>query len=268
MLKIILIIFPTIVLLIFSASKQFAIISQENFGGMAGVPDFDNSDPRQTEGVSTPPFRPEIAESVSDGEFAKISAHKMILDKLPSGELLIKSPNRMPMSESRMVEVLVGVGISSENMQKYFRNSGSDSQYSGAAAKIASQIIVTLEGEQFDIKSQSPERQSISRGVVSAWRWTIAPKKEGNHKLHASVYVVLNLSGRDSIQLIESYSQDIHVVVKEKEYSDYVKSAAEWLSSLDGIIKSGSSAVIAIGGFLGINAFFSRKKKAKRSRDE
>jgi hypothetical protein len=198
-----------------------------------------------------------LATTPSD-EGHRIKTGGQVLASLPQGKIVLNAPKNMKVGDSRAVYANVGVNVAIETLRKYSRTTDQSHE---SALRVSSQMAAVLTGPGFEIKSTTPEEQSVAEGFPTVWSWNVEAKQEGEQELEAILYVLIPAADKSSRQRIDSYIHKIGVSVKELTWGEWIKARKDEIDAVKAISVTLFTALTATLGWLGLS--YRRRKKSE-----
>ena len=136
------------------------------------------------------------------------------LAQLLAGTVAFSTPDRMRLSESRVLGLLISPTLTAEQLAIDLRNRlrGSD-EIRSESLQLAPQMEAHIRGDAFEIEQLTPVRQAVGKGTPTEWRWNITARKSGTHPLHLAISAVLIVEGDRVPRLINVLDRAIEVEI-------------------------------------------------------
>jgi hypothetical protein len=169
---------------------------------------------------------PDVAARVAK---KALSERKGTLEALPKGNITLRAPASMKVSDKRIVEAEVGFNIPNS----VDRTPPPGTKTVERTLHISPEMVAALEGAGFEIKPITPEQQPIAEGFPTAWRWNVEAKESGEQELRATLYALVG--DKAERYAIASYRQTISVSVREQTWGEWLDSLGHEIGTLQGI---------------------------------
>jgi hypothetical protein len=157
-----------------------------------------------------------------------LSERKETLEALPKGNITLRAPTSMQVSDKRKVEAEVGL-----NAPKMDRPARPGTSTVEGTLYVSPEMIATLVGPGFEIKAITPEQQPIAEGFPTVWSWNVEAKESGEQELEATLYALVG--DKPERYAIASYTQKISVNVREQSWGEWLDSLGHEILTLQGI---------------------------------
>jgi hypothetical protein len=193
-----------------------------------------------------------LATSARQAELAaraarkELSERKETLEALPKGNITLRAPTAMKVSDKRKVEAEVGVKVP----KTAERPSPPGNSTVEGTLHLSSEMFATLEGPGFEIKAITPEQQPIAEGFPTVWSWNVEAKESGEQELQATLYAIV---GEKAARMrIASFTQKISVSVREQTWGEWLDSLGHEIGTLQGIFVAFGAVATPALAWLGI----------------
>lgn len=188
---------------------------------------------------TTPGLSPGFIYNTTTGQFEEDISSTSIIN--PSEELLLfKKTGRlvytniteMVLGDTYEFETRIAINESIINLTKGLAGS---QKYGVRDLPVNKYMRVTLNGDDFNVESRSPEVQQIQSelidgSIIGQWFWNVIPKEAGLHNLTLSAYIVTDKNGHVPIPAVRV---PIKVMVAKKSLSEMINSFDwKWLIGL------------------------------------
>jgi len=186
------------------------------------------------------------AELAARAARKELSERKETLEALPKGNITLRAPTAMKVSDKRKVEAEVGVKVP----KTAERPSPPGNSTVEGTLHLSSEMFATLEGPGFEIKAITPEQQPIAEGFPTVWSWNVEAKESGEQELQATLYAIV---GEKAARMrIASYTQKISVSVREQTWGEWLDSLGHEIGTLQGIFVAFGAVATPALAWLGI----------------
>lgn len=212
----------------------------------------------QTSKQIVPDASPSAADQGTTDAAQKMAALRNAIEALPKGNIVLDAPSKMAVADEREVKASVGINVP---ITKLRQQSGPSDQQVEGALSLSPEMVATLSGPGFTIEQVTPEKQSIAEGYPTIWAWNVTAKQEGEQKLEATLYVLVDNGSETSRIRVESYNQTISVSVRPQTWSERLDSISHELGTVKTIVLTIGAIVTAVLGWFGIR---SRKHPPKK----
>jgi hypothetical protein len=224
----------------------------------AAIPPENGSLFDQTSKQIAPDASPNGADQGSQDAAQKMAALRKAIEALPKGNIVLDAPSKMAVADEREVKASVGINVP---ITKLRQQSGPSDQRVEGSLSLSPEMVATLSGPGFTIEQVTPEKQSIAEGYPTIWSWNVTAKQEGDQKLEATLYVLVDDDNETSRIRVESYSQTISVSVRPQTWGEWLDSISHELGTVKTIVLTIGAIVTAVLGWFGIR---SRKHPPKK----
>jgi hypothetical protein len=184
-----------------------------------------------------------------------IIERKRILEALPKGDISLRAPTAMKVSDRRKVEAEVGFHVPAKKPPASGTTEVKDTLF------VSSEMIATLDSPAFEIKAITPEQQPIVEGYPTVWAWNVEAKESGEQLLTATVYALV---GEKSDRMrIANKELKISVSVREQTWGEWLEAAGKEIGTVQGIfvaLGAVATSFLACLAWLGISLGRRRNK--------
>jgi len=138
-------------------------------------------------------------------------------------------PPKMEEGRTELVELVLGVDATREEIVTEFSSEGSISFASVAVAPV---IEARLTGQGFSVLAITEEKQPVSRKIRTRWAWQVKPLLEGTHNLHLSLSSTVLIGEVRTPTTLRTFDRQITVSVDPSEkVKGFIKKNWQWLWS-------------------------------------
>ena len=160
---------------------------------------------------------------------AKANPIDRILEEMDWGTIAFNTPETMSLEETRQIQLVLGPAQTRDQLERMIRAAG---KVQSEEIKISDEMEANLSGSDFEITKVTPEKQAISRQEVTEWKWDVKAVQSGNHRLHLTLNVILQIEGDKVPRAIRTFSKEINVhVTWSQSISRFVSNHWEWLGA-------------------------------------
>lgn len=150
-----------------------------------------------------------------------------MIDEMEIGNIAFNAPQTMNLAETEVIQLLLGVDTPINELKDRIEEAGAKE---GAQIRVSDRMEARLSGRSFSIAAVTPEVQAISRASITEWKWEIAPRSKGRHRLHLTLSILVNVAGQSSLRAIRTFDREIEVEVTWAQQAGlFVKNNWQWL---------------------------------------
>ncbi len=150
-----------------------------------------------------------------------------LLDEMVFGAIAFNAPVNINIDDSPQIELFLSLTEAVENLKQSITEEGDKV---GATIKVSDRMSARLSGNGFKIITITPEIQAVSKYQQTKWKWEIHPKKEGRHKLHLTLAVLLEINGYNTPRAIKTFDKIIEVnVTVPQRIGFFFKNSWQWV---------------------------------------
>jgi len=136
--------------------------------------------------------------------------------RLSKGSLVFLAPSEIEMGETGSASINISVGKGAKELEVEVLSAASAA---GAAAtikdtttiRVSSRMQARLVGEDIDVVAMSPEVQAVGGSKGTEWKWSLSPKREGLHRVYATVAAVVQIEDKETPLVLQTYDKTIIV---------------------------------------------------------
>jgi hypothetical protein len=152
-----------------------------------------------------------------------------IVKKLEWGNIVFNAPEKMKFDEPKIVELLLSPTKSTQEIQSELRSLG-DVEIEFARVQISNRMQASLTGENFKVEALVPEKQALSRGKTTRWKWRVTPTEYGIKELNLTLWAIVTVSNQDEPYVIKTYDKIIEVEISlGQRFTKFFSSNWQWL---------------------------------------
>jgi hypothetical protein len=204
---------------------------------------------------------PAGAEPLPSGAAERMALLKKLLDDLPKGNIVVGAPDRMTVGERRTVQARLGIDVP---IAKLHEGLEAETQRLDGQLKISSEMEARLDAPGFAVTPTSSARQAIAAGYPTVWSWDIEAKSDGEQALEATLYAFIDTGSGEVEERIESFQRTIDVMVRAQTWTEWLKSVADEVGSIQTVVSAMFAACAAVLAWLGLSAQRKRKRTGAR----
>jgi hypothetical protein len=150
-----------------------------------------------------------------------------IVKKLEWGSVVFNTPTKMKFDEPKIVELVLSPTKSTQELQSELRSLG---EIEFARVQISNRMQASLTGENFKVEALVPEKQALSRGKTTRWKWRVTPTEYGVKELNFTLWAIVTVSNQDEPYVIRTYDKTIEVEISlGQRFSKFFSSNWQWL---------------------------------------
>lgn len=139
-----------------------------------------------------------------------VSIVDKLLNEMEFGAIAFNTPTHINIDDSPEIQLILSFDETVDELKQSITEVG---DMVGATIKVSDIMEAHLSGDMFDITAIIPEKQAVSRIHRTEWKWEIHPIQGGNHKLHLTITVILEINGDSVPRTIKTFDRIIEVNV-------------------------------------------------------
>lgn len=177
-------------------------------------------------------------------------------DQLSKAAMAFNTPDMIKLGNSADMQLIIDPTKTAEQIKKEIEAEGSKL---GADIQVSKVVVAKVLAPDFEvIEFIEKGRQAIDFNGPTEWRWTITPKKIGEHKVNVTVSAVIEIDGDRAERLIKVFDREIAVTVTPAEAVKFFFSKNwEWFWS-----------AIVLPFFVWMWKQYKKKKRAEEDEEE
>lgn len=133
-----------------------------------------------------------------------------VLSSLRIGDLAFSTPESMGLNETASVVLLLSLQDEADKLAAALEDGHVET---AEGIKISSEMEAVLVGEGFKITPVAPTKQVVSSFNTTRWVWKLTPKAKGTQELHLSLNARVQVEGKDSPYVVQTFTKRIQVEV-------------------------------------------------------
>ena len=214
----------------------------ESYGGLMQV--FEDGVAIERD-VLTANSKSALSQASTNSNTSTLQADAKLSD-LPSAFAYFGAPSDMNIDQTERVRVVVSLNEINE-IEKIVPNL---IQKTPANIKVSNRMRAELKSADFDVVEEVSSTQAIRRDNATNWSWVITPKDDGVGELVVTLYALIEVEGRETPIVLESYEQKIVVEITN------IQQGWRFLNDHWGKV------IAAIGGLWVLITFFAKKGRS------
>jgi len=168
-------------------------------------------------------------DSDSKAPSSPLSLVDRILKKLDLGNIAFNTPKTMKVGDQETVTLLLSPEETAKDLAKALGTDGGAVE-TAERVRVAPEMEANLRGQGFKIEAVTPARQAVSTLQRTKWSWTIVPTKKGKQKLDLTLSARINVEGKDTPFVVQTFARTIVVKVGPLDTIKKLwKDHGEWL---------------------------------------
>lgn len=131
-----------------------------------------------------------------------------VREKVRPGKVVYSVPSEMELGKNDIVRVRI-----SDNFKKDLKE-GIKSNYKEDKLNVTTLLEVKLSGTNFNIQTQTKEKQILTKDGSAEWIWSVTPQEKGEQQIFITVYAIIQLSNRPEVnEKLQTFERPIKVSV-------------------------------------------------------
>jgi len=130
------------------------------------------------------------------------------IKKLDFGDITFDAPSSIQVNESQTIALILPVGKTIDELNRMIKK---DADKIGVEIQVIGRMEARLSGRNFSISTITPEKQTLSQGAETEWKWAVTPTKSGPQKLHATLSALINIGGKSTLKEIRTFDQKVEI---------------------------------------------------------
>jgi hypothetical protein len=149
------------------------------------------------------------------------------LKALPLGHIAFNAPTELREGEAAEIQLLLSLRKPTSVLQDELTEMG---EREGARVKVSDVMEARLTGPGFEIEAITPERQLVSPGANTEWKWEIEPTETGSQRLHLTLSALIDVKGERTPRAVRTFEKPIVIQVTwQQKITGFVGDNWQWL---------------------------------------
>lgn len=149
-----------------------------------------------------------------------------VIDSLRVGDIAFSTPESVRLNETTSVVLLLSLQKHAESLARVLEGRVETAE----GIKISPEMEAVLVGDGFKITPVTPTKQVVGSFNTTRWEWKITPNTKGNQELHLSLNARVQVEGKDSPYVVQTFTKRILVEVTLADtFRTFLKENWQWL---------------------------------------
>ncbi len=132
------------------------------------------------------------------------------LKRLKFGNIAFNAPLKINFDQTVTIQLLLSLTTPIDELKQMIEAVG---EKEGTRIQVSDRMEARLSGPNFEITAITPELQAVTGTAVTAWKWDVKPKSEGQQILHLTLSVLINVDGKSTTRAIRTFDKQIEIEV-------------------------------------------------------
>ncbi|MFJ7792370.1 hypothetical protein [Pseudomonas sp. NPDC096950] len=150
-----------------------------------------------------------------------------VLERLASASIVFNAPSHLNAEDTTEIQLVMSLAETAEMLESIVSAPGEKEH---ATVKVSKLMEAKLIGENYSIKSITPEQQIVANQGITEWKWSVHPTSEGRQTLYLTLTAILSVDGSTLQKSIRTFEKEIVVEVTATQRIKYfVENNWQWL---------------------------------------
>lgn len=165
-----------------------------------------------------------VAPPSVDEAFAEIDR---VLAALPVASAAFNAPAELGKDEATEIQLLLSLRKTVRTLQATLTEIG---QRQGARVRVSPLMEARLTGSGFAIEAITPERQPVSPGADTQWKWHVEATETGSQRLFLTLSALIDVEGERTPRAIRTFERAVVIHVSwEQQIAGFLGDNWQWL---------------------------------------